>query len=71
MMKHYAIVAKDYSPPEPWTRLSFRMGVMGHEGRLKTAVAGALSDAELEWCARVILAEMSHRKSLKLVEKSA
>lgn len=68
MKKHYDILAKDYAPPEPWTRLSFRLGVFGHKGRLETVVAGGLSDSELEWIGRVIIAEMQRRKSAKLVE---
>lgn len=61
MKKHYDILAKDYAPPAPWTRLSFRLGVFGHKGRLETVVAGGLSDSELEWIGRVIIAGRGRR----------
>lgn len=62
------VSAKEYAPPADYTTLYFVMKNRQGKGTGQRG-AGALTEDQLRWVARVILAEIGRRKGVNSAEK--
>ncbi len=60
------VSSTDHAPPLPWCRFYVSMHEPGRGGRETERSIGGLTDAELQWVARVVLAESQARTAAKL-----
>lgn len=61
-------LARDYNPPQGDSSLGFVV-FHGKRNDRSMVCVSALSDAELAWAARVVLAEIGRRKGVNSAEK--
>lgn len=59
--KTNGVFAGDYQPPSEWTKFYIRLD-SAYRNHYTARAVGGLSDEELAWVARVVLAELDHRQ---------
>lgn len=61
----------DYDPPARWCRFYVALHEPGRGGKETERTIGGLTDAELQWVARVVLAESVARSAAKRARKES
>ena len=57
------VFSGDYDPPQPWRLFGIKLRLRGIVDHATERTVGGLTNAELEWVARVVVAELQARHS--------